>query len=948
MATTAGSLISQTDMAAMATLANSNLLPVINTIGSDFWSFNLYDKYDGGYPGATGGSNLISPQPNYAFTTVSFSNLVPPATNYNGSGKYVYTVVSAGDFEILVEDGGFIVAGVTYGSTERAFYVKAAETITLLGTAGQPVRSKISVARNWLSEYNRIRADLFGILLESFTEGNGGMYLNAAAIVSGPWVVGVNDPVTYPITPYPIGDYAGGLLPQAQGTLNASYPGVCEAVYSNPVYGNYPVANNMATFSGVGFICTQADAAGLTVTGSMIVANSASPMNCIGNNDVTIAYTTDTTGALVWVLIFAFTYTGGGAPPAAPPTSGFTLSSPAHVVWSTLSLGAGNYQLIATYTKSVSSGGSDSSECKITAAPANFSVNGAYLFYSTLAFGTVSTTTNVNALHPTANAVKFTVPDNGTHSRVVFTATNAQFAGTVGVNTVVSAICNYSLSNPLTKGVWVGTTLPVPGNNVFIDQCMPPYINTTVDSEFNNPKTGIVSEVAISENILTDYPTAGGPTNPFATTMQQASPLGVPDIARVLPGLAAQPAQWLVRRSTDFVPFDFGFNENIEHTTYHQQLAGGYYIVSVPSTCTGIKIRLVQVGTVPGWRGGGFQYGVPISTPMQIYVKQSGYPSLISYDFFTANNAVSIPTDGGLLYLDGLLNNGFQFLIYDPNNTGVEFDLYVELDFGAPQRIYFPPIAEVFSYCLDGTPKVNGRQGNSGNGAVIGGGYSNKPIPQSGYCVFKVRATRLPVLNSAGIALIPATGDMIVITLGQNKLITGPPSPFTPPGGMGGGAFGGMGGVNNAPGMGGMVGTSSLVFTPFLNPDLTNLTITIPAMASSTGDVEVFIVCLAGNEVVWQASEAVKVEVYANFQPIWFNVLYGQAMHPIDTTYSINYPYPTVFIYGLAFASNFQITAVGLEFENYPLTAIEIPPFVTYPIDHNIYSDMMTCLALIA
>src|ERR1700676_5325540 len=105
MAIAAGSPILQTDMAALATLANSKLLPLINAIGDDFWDANLYDKYEGGFPTALGTyTNIIKPQPNYAFTTVAFSNLVGSGATYNGSGQYVFTASSAGDYEILVED----------------------------------------------------------------------------------------------------------------------------------------------------------------------------------------------------------------------------------------------------------------------------------------------------------------------------------------------------------------------------------------------------------------------------------------------------------------------------------------------------------------------------------------------------------------------------------------------------------------------------------------------------------------------------------------------------------------------------------------------------------------------------------------------------------------------------------------------------------------------------
>jgi len=953
MAVTAGETISQTDMAAMATLANSKLLPVVNAISAaDFWLYNYYDKYDGGMPVGTptSPSNLISPQPNYAFATVAFSNLVTSGATYNGSGKYVYTVGTAGDYEILVQDAGFIVDTITFGSSERCFYVKSGETITLLGTAGKPVRSAISVARNWLSEYNRIRGDFFALLLNNFTPGTGGLFLNSAAIVSGPWVVGVNDPTTYPITPIPTGDYIGGGLPLLEGILNASYPGYCEDQEYTPI-GFLP--QNMAIFNTVKFICAANDAIGLSVKGQMLVASAASPMTFTGTvSNLTIAYTTDTTGTMNWALVYIFTYTGGGAPPAAPAASAFTLTTPSHVTWSTNAIGGGIYQLIATYSKAVSSGASDSSNLKVTGAPANFSLptlpggpnpyTYACGFYSNLDFSTVNTHTKVNALHPTQDGAQFACPDNGTHSQVVFTATNGSFGG----YSSVYAICVYTLSNPAIKGVWVANTLPVPGNNVFLDQDMPPYIDTK-DTSLVGDSIGFgAAFIGTSSTIY--QATSGTPTNPLASAMRQAAPQNNPEINPVYPGLSAQPAQWLIRRDTDFVPFELGFNENIAHETYSQQSAGGHYSVLIPPDTTSIKIRIVQRDTAPGWYNGQFLYGQPITTPLQIYVKKNTYATPTNYDFFTSNNAVTIPTDGGPTYLLDVINNtGFNFFIYDPAGAGVTFDVYVELDFGNPTRIYFPPLAEAWSYSLDGTPPIQNRIANSGYYAPSYSKLANKPIPQNGYCIFKVRATRVPVNNSAGVALLPATGSEIVITLGQNKLINGPASPFTPTGGMGGGGFGNMGGFNNAPGMGGQVGSSSLVFTPFLNGDGSNMTITIPAIGNTTGDVEVFIVCLAGNEVVWQALQPVKVEVYANFQPIFFNTTYGKIESPMDTYYFVDLPFPTVFQYGLAFVNNFNVTATGQDYTYFPGNPFPKPPTVIYPVDHNIYNDMMTALALI-
>jgi hypothetical protein len=406
--------------------------------------------------------------------------------------------------------------------------------------------------------------------------------------------------------------------------------------------------------------------------------------------------------------------------------------------------------------------------------------------------------------------------------------------------------------------------------------------------------------------------------------MRQTSPISRDDytgnpillnnnIKSVSPGITCRPAKWLVRRDTDFVPFELGFNAFIENTTYANQTvpAGAltYYNVAVPSNATSIKIRLMKPGTVPGWKAGVFQYGDALPEQLAILVKQYDYPSATSFDFKTINNAVSIPTDGGAGYLANILNGGFEFAVQNNTDSAVDFDCYVELDWGTPTRVYFPPIGECFSYDLDGTPGVYFQyMGNSY------GDLASKPIPQMGYCLFKVRATRLPTDNGKGVAVTPATGPALTMKVGQNMLVNG-----------------------------------VMTFTPFKAADgVSNLTVTIPANAGTSDDVKVFIPVLGGNEVVYQCSQQVIFDAWANFQPIFFNQQFGKGQFPYDPDYNFEVPTPTVYQYCLNFINDFNVGIAGwpLKYSNNGSQNIT-GSVVQFPLFRELYDDLVSLLTLL-
>jgi len=205
-------------------------------------------------------------------------------------------------------------------------------------------------------------------------------------------------------------------------------------------------------------------------------------------------------------------------------------------------------------------------------------------------------------------------------------------------------------------------------------------------------------------------------------------------------------------------------------------------------------------------------------------------------------------SDGGRTYLAQIKATqtfvGFNFAIENPTADDVQFDLIVEFDYAQnPKRQFFPSCYECSGLSLDGTPA---------GGYVYYEDYSAfkppPPVPQSGYCIFKVRATRLPVQDPVtGISKTPATGLLpeVKLTLGQNRLGLDGKLTFAP-----------FIGNLQSPGAG---DTDTLVSFLLGASDGggaggsgTPYTLTIPANARDSGDVDVFIPVLGGNELVYQ------------------------------------------------------------------------------------------------
>jgi len=832
---TRGAIISQNDFAGLAALANQVLKPLVDAaIWAGTWPIS--QSFD--YFVDANQTTLVYPQPAYNFGNGTLSiNLVPPGATYDGSGNYTLAVLAQRFYNWTAgANEAAAGSGITFPtSSGNSFYYNNADanpggefiqsygctSAILHGTPYLPVTASVQLnLKNWRQELNRIRGDYWTLLFgaNAGVPINAGLYLTPAAVLSGPWCVGVNDPVTFPQT--------------VQGQLLGDYGGM--TVFKN-VQFYYAAADAKPGFS----VSAGRNASGQLLTGATAgVAQTA-----------TLNYVADTEGT--WTVTVSWGFTGAALPAAAAFTPSAIGVAP---VWTTQTVSPGNFLLVASFTTVIAPG---SGTITLTANPAaGYTLNsnpyplvGVYAAYtSSLSFGSTAAFKPVNVVHPGSNGYAITGPGVG----AAFTL-NGTAHGSF-----------WQLSDATVKGVWVAMTLPTPGLNVFLDNDIPPYV-----SGYGSSGGGVAGSPGLF-NLLPDY--LDNPVPAFfpiqASSMRQMTLFDRGEYYLTIGGVAydsgehyfniinqscqTQAATWAVLRDTDFVPFNLGSNyQSRLNTSASQTLLAGAsnnYSFSdfgfvAASTCVGIKLTLVQPGTPGlGWVNGQLSAGTALASNLKIFVStKAGWPNPANpatYDFvIAAGNSVVIPNAGGANYLQNIINGlgDFRFTIQNTNGVAVSFAIVVEMDFSAaPARQYFPLANEPFSNCLTGNARVD-----IGYTALTGG---QKPIPQNGYCIFNLCARRLPVANTDGIMVTPTSGAAIVVTVGQNRL-----------------AWDG-----------------SLVFEPFFKADgVSPFTITIPAAGRDTGNVSVFWPVLAGTEIVYQANTQIILEVLANWQPLFHAQQYG-------------------------------------------------------------------------
>ena len=820
-------------------------------------------------------------------------------------------------------------------------------------TNPQPAYTFDIAATNWMSELNRIRRDFYN-LLDNVISGGSAVYRSQNAVVSGPWVVDVNDPDTFPRT---LVDLA---LPTAQ-SLNGVFIGSGDG---SPGYASY----SPCYFRDIAFWFAQNDAplddmsiTGQTAIGSSVIPITATPVSSFTSptRKFTVTLNAAAAGTVKLHMEFDFriTSTLTSDPGTAPTIAALNIQKSTGCTGTTTlksfthaNDGAGFFICNAIY--SFTGDWSFSAASGANSVWMSFDVPSAYLAGSSVYHGLNSdasvwaskdfdfVTGSVDApgINPWSATRKMQCTVNG-YDNLSIQAGASQWYG----------IAQWGLSSPLVKGVWTAKTLPVPGLNVYLDQDLPPYVSVLATQDPTPPGWIIAMTNAwISGPHVSTMRQKATAYIPNPSYIHGVTDQYVPDpnFTAVSSSMAARPAPYQVLRDTDFVPYDLGYSPEVSLVTNSQQIATAdgtlqYYDLTVPTKATNIKIRAVQSGTARlGWNGGVFQYGEPISSPVTIYVRASGYPTPTVYDIKKTNSQVTINPDGGGSYLSGILGGSIQYAMQAPSGVDVPFDLVTEIDLASspytdrpPARQYFPSrffngsgydiVRESFSLNLADVPANQ----VSSYGTV---GGDNKRIPQNGYSIFKLRATRIPLPNISGVYITPSSGPELSIQIGQNRINADNTLTFVPIyilNAETGAGDSGIGSGDDGMGAGGV--------------DPTPYSIRIPADARDSGDVDVFWPVLAGTELVYKCSEPAIVEAWANWQPAFFNAAMGMGLSTATDSLATP-PAPTHFKNALSFVNQFKNYLAG-----YPSGANFVTSKVQFPMSIEIYNDLEKCLNLL-
>ena len=951
MSVISGNSITQADMDNLASLANSTLLPIVNAaVLTNSWSMHEYD-FDYSNP-------TKQTQPAYEFPT--YPNNTTPASNVQGTivyntGSYLayssslyirvypYKVVSGKRQYCLVPTQGI----VTSDSSNNNYIVNWNWDAPAGGADGYIVekyifpyvnnglKTYIDVSNNaysdaswpqpytqhnpmsWNTTLNRIKADYHN-LMHNIGLGADYLFNSDSNILSGPWCVGVNDPDVFPIENGP------GYLDTDVYTVFYYYPifPMLNLSGQGELYGSLGgmsylgSSNSFTCYKNVKFVYSLNDALdGLTLSQGRRVDVGWGTLANMAELDYSASVAGNWTGVAWWLLNGP---TNGPAPlvssfgtVSATPSTGIT--------WTTVaSTNHTQYALVAHISKSVGTNEAGILQFTASGAPAGYSFAGGPFTTHRLIYSSNAQSVPIEAIHPTSTCMLINSQD--------MPSGNSDFI----VNNVYGGAF-WQISDPTVKGCWLANSLPVGGNNVFIDQDLPNYVGQVYGDLFHSTPIAVSENIpyVVNEPIITigtqSYNMVDNPpdysydnNSPiYASSMRQQALLqegtvqftlyisgsqvftssvsgstpyihdtGLPRYNLIRQSMQPQPAQWLVMNTGSQMPLTWGTwgnpNQNLGLYT-GQVLSSGsqaYYSISVPGNVTSVKINLRQSSSLNGgvkiYDGG----PLPSNLTMSIYVSNTGFPNPSdpsTYNFKTTNKQVRIPNNGGVGYLDTIRNGGFNYAIQNNNTDSVYFDILTEIDTGVvPRELSFNPTThECFSNVIaDIPPGFTQFYTFPSNYPTFVG---LKPVPQQGYVIFKIRATRLPVINSSGISITPSSGPQINVAIGQNKLQYDGTWQFAPfysdnssigAGGSGQGA-GESGGSEGAGGSG----------RPY--------TITIPSGSRDTGDIEVFWAVAHGNSLVWQSDTPVILEAWANWQPIWQNTRYGFISYYINM--DINY-----------------------------------------------------------
>jgi len=503
------SVITQSELDDLATMANGCLLPIVNNYMATEeinWVLNTgYDKHTGyySYPGV-----YASPQPPYSFKIAPFENLVPSGSVFGVDGSFQITITETGDYDVLMgqnegldeDEFSFRVNIHGYNFYVRCLYITEGQTVTVYGTAGNSVTAIISKSQStFINEINRIRGDAMGLLVgPNGTPVPGGevLYKNRDAVMSGPWVVGVVDMDTFP------NNYFGGIFSRLSGSV-VNLPGF--PIFRNVEFVGHDLPDGFLVYSGnVGFPLID------------ITPGFRSTSDDEGELTIFIRFASDY-GTAIWDDI-GF---------SCPSADSVTLISTESV--------SGGYWFHVKIVITLSSGVSDH--------PFSYGIPDGHIGTSVEEFRLV--TSSIGDLAP-CNAIGYA--EGSKISSIDVGGFLMERIDSIGAGENFAwGVISWWISDQTVKGIWIAKTLPIPANNVFLDQDIPTYIGKDYP-EFMGYTEGNKVTASVSKSF--------NGTGPRATSMRQQSPIEAENkVNPMSPGLTARPAKWPAFRDTDsFTP----------------------------------------------------------------------------------------------------------------------------------------------------------------------------------------------------------------------------------------------------------------------------------------------------------------------------------------------------------------------------------------------------------
>tara|TARA_R110000868_G_scaffold245626_7_gene502236 strand:+ start:21212 stop:24577 length:3366 start_codon:yes stop_codon:yes gene_type:complete len=1087
--------VTQSDMDSLAALANSVLPLKVDACIAEAINNNLPIPYFNPYSrfsnkgrdvdgNNTGGTIRETINLNYYFSSSSLENIILNTAIFNGNGKYTFSCPFSGTYlfeptneEYLTSDNWDSRNYVNYGPQYIDFYgtyslgsrflalmlFEAGDSITINGTSGQNVKSHLTKKTPWLYELNRIRGDLMqlyrGPLFDeqkSFAapwSGFENYFASKEFVVSGKWVVGINNPNVY-LSTYNR-NFSGSN--DCSGSYNSSGEYVVDLGYNANIYRNYNMLIRITNSGNAYYIV--ADGIVLTVPDYVFVKNTLSIFGEAGTpvefsfkysgnslilienelsypetyitiqnlpepfyyhsengvvkaNSGTIKITTPAwirdplttnytlgntliNGAFALECgVYVSSFENGKNPnifnnlefhyaendvsesleiyceQSIPirttrlygyerETIGYTQldSTVTHSIFTNIngvgkvtgnfkfevsgsasSVGALNLTSsigsISGVLKSVSSGGSYT--YLITVELNNVQLNGnrditftsdnAIISYRSLTFKGVllcftnSASVNAEGIYPSSN-IKKIICDS--FSFLEFSAGSRMRLD--NFNTVIGPSYGdtaYRLSLPLLNGLWIANTYPVPARNCILDSYLLPYRNEYQGIVLNQDRTdslvpdGYTSMRRYEPVNNDDYP----PSESSVDIFNNNKP-----VQTVYPAITMRPSRWQVLKDTDVFPYNGDYDafyisnlQKLQDPIQEVSVGTAYFANYYINRSLGVPIKIilsVSSDGIWGWRKNQttatFKYGTDLPYP-NIKIAWASPSTYYTIGFNRLDpNSYNGQSDSYFVEITDpqIIANFF--------NGNDSVGLFVSA-FNKDTENNSPPFYISLKVVFSNDPII---KWNTTSGTAFGFSYLNvasnqfvdfiegsavpKTVPPSGYTIYKLKASRKP--ESKIFSIAPQSGSALTVYIGQWK--------------------------NN--GTNAIISKNDvLTFVPFLQADgTTPMSLTIPADKSSSEEMDVFIPSFYGAEIIYQCSESVVVEAFADFQPIFFNKAF-------------NSPPTSNFV---AYYSTFIDQCFKLV--DYSSWITEYEPFIRYynqiqyPLDYSIYKDLVTILS---